>query len=157
MWANATFCHCQLRRRWHRQRFRHVLTMKTFLTDIISKGHRKWHCLIGCVWLPISVLRCNACIDIATYCWIIANRYTSSEPDAFSKGYSNFAIMHGLKNTKVVVQKFDYYVYRFWATVSKTVHPMLSDRCLSCLWRWCIVAKRLDGSRCHLVMMYASA
>jgi len=27
---------------------------------------------------------------------------------------------------------------------------MLSDRCLSallCLWRWCIVAKRLDGSR----------
>jgi len=29
--------------------------------------------------------------------------------------------------------------------------PMLSDRCLSvspvCQWRWCIVAKRLDGSR----------
>jgi len=23
--------------------------------------------------------------------------------------------------------------------------------CLSCLWRWCIVAKRLDGSTCHLV------
>ena len=32
---------------------------------------------------------------------------------------------------------------------------MLSDRCLSCpalycLWRWCIVAKRLDGSRMPL-------
>ena len=43
---------------------------------------------------------------------------------------------------------------RFWATVCKTVRPMLSDRrpvCLSvCLWRWCIVAKRLDGSRWNL-------
>ena len=27
-----------------------------------------------------------------------------------------------------------------WATVCKTVRPMLSDRCLSCLWRWCVVA-----------------
>jgi len=30
----------------------------------------------------------------------------------------------------------------YWATVCKTVHLMLSDRCpvcLSCLWRWCIV------------------
>ena len=41
----------------------------------------------------------------------------------------------------------------FWVTVCKTVRPMLSDSCLSCpvclscLWRWCIVAKRLDGSR----------
>jgi len=42
----------------------------------------------------------------------------------------------------------------FWATVCKTVRPMLSDRCpvcasvcLSCLWRWCTGAKRLDGSR----------
>ena len=29
----------------------------------------------------------------------------------------------------------------FWATVCKTVHPMLSDRCLSvlsCLWRWSV-------------------
>jgi len=53
----------------------------------------------------------------------------------------------------------------FWATVCKTVRPMLSDSCLSvlscivclsvclsvCLWRWCIVATRLDGSRCRLV------
>jgi len=42
----------------------------------------------------------------------------------------------------------------FWATVYKTVRPMLSDSCLSCLfclWRWCIVAKRLDGLGCHLV------
>jgi len=23
--------------------------------------------------------------------------------------------------------------------------------CLSCLWRWCIVAKRLEGLGCHLV------
>jgi len=37
-----------------------------------------------------------------------------------------------------------------WATVCKTVRPMLSDRCLSCLWHWCIVAKRLDGSRWNL-------
>jgi len=37
-----------------------------------------------------------------------------------------------------------------WVTVSKTVCPMLSDHCLSvlsCLWRWCTVAKRLDGSK----------
>jgi len=43
----------------------------------------------------------------------------------------------------------------FWVTVTvcKMVHPMLSDHCLSCsvcLWRWCIVAKRLDGLRWHL-------
>jgi len=51
---------------------------------------------------------------------------------------------------------------RFWVTVCKTVRRMLSDRCLSvlsvlsCLWRWCIVAKRLDESRCHLVWKKAS-
>jgi len=42
----------------------------------------------------------------------------------------------------------------FWATICKVVHPMLSDHCpvrLSCLWHWCIVAKRLDGSRQNLV------
>jgi len=45
----------------------------------------------------------------------------------------------------------------FWATGCKTVRPMLSDRspvclsvCLSCLWRSCTVAKRLDGSRWNL-------
>jgi len=41
----------------------------------------------------------------------------------------------------------------FWATVCKTSRRMLSDRCLSCLsclWRWCIVIKQLDGSRWHL-------
>jgi len=45
----------------------------------------------------------------------------------------------------------------FCATVCKMVRPMLSDRCMSCLclWRWCIVAKRLDGSRCHLVWKQA--
>ena len=43
--------------------------------------------------------------------------------------------------------------YCFRATVCKTVRPMLSDRCpvcLSCLWRWCIVAKCLNGSRWNL-------
>jgi len=46
--------------------------------------------------------------------------------------------------------------YSFWATVYKTVRPMLSDRCLSvCLWRWCIVAKRLDGSRWNLARRYS--
>ena len=35
------------------------------------------------------------------------------------------------------------YYFSFWATVSKIVHPILSDHCLSCLWRWYIVAKRL--------------
>ena len=54
---------------------------------------------------------------------------------------------------------------RFWATVCKTVRPMLSDRCLSvclsclsvclsCLWRSCTVAKRLDESRWNLARMY---
>jgi len=44
----------------------------------------------------------------------------------------------------------------FWATVCKTVRPILSDRCLSCpispvyLWRWCIVAKPLHWSRCNM-------
>jgi len=46
----------------------------------------------------------------------------------------------------------------FWATVCKTVRPTLSHCCLSCpvcpvlscLWRWCIVAKRLDGPRWNL-------
>jgi len=46
------------------------------------------------------------------------------------------------------------YASKFWATVCKTVRNMLSDRCPVCpvcLQRWCTVAKRLDGSRCHLV------
>jgi len=38
----------------------------------------------------------------------------------------------------------------FWATVCKMVYPMLSDHCPVCRWRWCIVAKRLDGSRSNL-------
>jgi len=53
----------------------------------------------------------------------------------------------------------------FWATVCKTVCPMLSIRCLSvlsvlsvclsvcsCLWRSCTVAKWLDGSTGHYVL-----
>jgi len=48
----------------------------------------------------------------------------------------------------------------FWATVCKTVRPILSDRCLSVLYVLSCpvcdagvlsVTKRLDGSRCHLV------
>jgi len=41
-------------------------------------------------------------------------------------------------------------LWDFWATICKMVQPMLSDRCLSCLWHWCIVAKRLVGSRRNL-------
>jgi len=42
-----------------------------------------------------------------------------------------------------------------WATFCRTVRSMLSDcsPVLSspvCLQRWCIVAKQLDGSRCHI-------
>jgi len=73
------------------------------------------------------------------------------------------------------------FLKHFWATVCKTVRPMLSDRCLSCpvcdvavLWpngwmnqdkTWhagrprpmSIVAKQLDGSKCHFVRSYAAA
>jgi len=46
----------------------------------------------------------------------------------------------------------------FWATVCKTVLPMLWESCLSvclsvCLRRCCIVAKRLNGSRCHFMQV----
>ena len=49
----------------------------------------------------------------------------------------------------------------FWATVCKTVHPTLSDRCLSVCLSVCLVtlvyrptvAKQWVGSRCHLVRM----
>jgi len=40
-----------------------------------------------------------------------------------------------------------------WATVRKIVRAILSDRyhiCLTCLWRLCILAKRLYGSRWNL-------
>jgi len=62
------------------------------------------------------------------------------------------------------------YFSLFWATVCKTVRHMLSDRCpicLSCPVVSCpkgaqppnfrpmsVVAKRQDGSRCHLVLKY---
>jgi len=41
----------------------------------------------------------------------------------------------------------------FWATICKNgspyaIHPL--SVCLVCLWRWCIVAKWLDGSRWNL-------
>ena len=45
----------------------------------------------------------------------------------------------------------------FWATVTSNGSPYATGPlswlsvCPVCLWRWCIVAKRLDGSRCHLV------
>jgi len=41
-------------------------------------------------------------------------------------------------------------VKRFALCYRTAFCPVLSV-CLSCLWRWCIVAKRLGGSRCHLV------
>jgi len=31
------------------------------------------------------------------------------------------------------------------------IGPLSVFSVLSCLWRWCIVAKRLDGSKRHLV------
>jgi len=42
----------------------------------------------------------------------------------------------------------------FWATVCKTVRPMLSGRCPVCLSCLCTVPKRLDGSRWNLVCRY---
>jgi len=43
-------------------------------------------------------------------------------------------------------------ITNFWASICKTLCPVLSDRCLSVLSvRWYIVAKRLDGSRWNLV------
>jgi len=59
-----------------------------------------------------------------------------------------------------------FYFISFWASVCKTVRPnsMLSNRCLSvcpdclsCLWHWCTVAKRLDGSIWKLACRKASA
>ena len=49
----------------------------------------------------------------------------------------------------------------FWATVCKTVRPVQRDRCLSvclsCLSVTLVfLAKRLDGSKCHLVRRYRS-
>jgi len=53
------------------------------------------------------------------------------------------------------------YSRSFWATVCKMVCPMLSDPCLSCLWRWCIVgpngwidqgATWYGGSPDHIVL-----
>jgi len=43
---------------------------------------------------------------------------------------------------QVAIAHVNYFCVVFWATVCKTVRPMLSDRCLpvlSCLSRWCIV------------------
>jgi len=71
--------------------------------------------------------------------------------------------------SKTVAYFVCYYTFKsFWATVCKMVRPMLSVRCLcvclsvclsvlsvclsflSCLWRSCTMAKRLDGSRRNL-------
>jgi len=46
--------------------------------------------------------------------------------------------------------RYNFAADSFWVTVCKTVRPMLSLRCPVCLWRWCTVAKRLDGSRWNL-------
>ena len=43
----------------------------------------------------------------------------------------------------------------FWATVYKTVRPMLSDRCLSCLsclWHWCICGQTVGRIKMKLGM-----
>jgi len=51
------------------------------------------------------------------------------------------------KDTTLLPNLRRVHVGNFWVTVCKPVRPMPSDRCLSVLWRWCIGAKRLDGSR----------
>jgi len=53
-----------------------------------------------------------------------------------------------------------YATNRFWATVCKTIRPMLSDRCLSVLYVtlvYVVMAKRLHGLRSHLVRRLALA
>jgi len=44
------------------------------------------------------------------------------------------------------------FVKRF-ALCYRTVVCLSCPVCLSCLWRWCVVTKRLDESRCHLVVV----
>jgi len=46
-----------------------------------------------------------------------------------------------------------------WVIICNMVRPVLSDCCLYVLsvWRWCILAKQLDGLGCHLVWRQASA
>jgi len=41
----------------------------------------------------------------------------------------------------------------FWATICRTVHPILSDRCLSCpvcLWRWCFCSQTVGWIKMSL-------
>ena len=75
--------------------------------------------------------------------------------NAFAPNYYVFAVFRFLTGALQQVRLPACRIYCcFWATVCRTVRPMLSDHCLSCLsclWRWSIVAKPLDGSRCHLV------
>jgi len=91
--------------------------------------------------LTLCTMKCSNTINstAVNYCWLAADI-------AFTK-------------KSIFRPHCPYYVSIdavYWATVSKTVRAMLSDRSLSvlswlsCLWRWCTVAKRLDGW-CHLV------
>ena len=73
---------------------------------------------------------------------------------------SNHSCVVNSEDTQVRSTRLQCAEMNFCVTVCKTVHPMLSDRCLSvlsCLWRWCIVAKRFDGSTWNLACRWASA
>jgi len=51
---------------------------------------------------------------------------------------------------QVAIAHVKLFLCSFWATVCKTVRPMLSDRCLSVLSVTLVYcAKQLDGPRCH--------
>jgi len=60
-----------------------------------------------------------------------------------------------------ILMKQEMIGYVFGRPFVKTVRRMLSVRCMSvcpvCMWRWCIVAKRLDGSRWNLARRWALA
>jgi len=43
------------------------------------------------------------------------------------------------------------FVKRFALCYRTVVYTVCVSVCPICLWRWSIVVKRLDGSRCHLV------
>ena len=110
--------------------------------------------LIGCPlqYLDLEVSKCSTAVKTIVfkfYCIYLHN-------DLSWKCYciGTLKTLHSCHN-RCITLFFD-----FWETICKMVGPMLSDRCLSvlsCLWCWCTVAKRLDGSRWNLACRQASA
>jgi len=72
--------------------------------------------------------RCLSCLSVTVY----------SEHLRFF-GFSFFIILF----CSVPCDRLSWLLVSFWA------HVNIVNRIVS--YRWCIVAKRLDGSRCHLV------